>query len=406
MFWRKIVKLMPFNVLFIEASTSGGGSLTSLYSLISKLDRSKFNPIVCFFNDNHYISELKAIGVKVFLLDDPLYTNKTFVVKRKFHSILFRIQKIFPIFDIYLENIIHRKVIKRICHLIQSESINLIHLNNQPNRDFYGIVASKKSDIPCISHIHSRWRNAPLNKRRCSFINENVSIFFSAAEEVKKNWGEAGLLQDKIFTIYNGIFEPKIKSFNIYSKLNIPKSYKKIIGAVGKITNYKGQKFLLESFSVLAKTEKDVALVFVGDGDDVNILKNKCKRLGISERVFFAGYTNNALEYISSFDVLIQPSQTEVCSMVLLEAMALKTAIIATNVGGTPELIKNDFNGLLVEYENVPEMLSSIKTILSDEVLRVGFIKNGYAQYKKQFQVELFVSQVEKKYLDVLQQKK
>jgi glycosyltransferase involved in cell wall biosynthesis len=160
----------------------------------------------------------------------------------------------------------------------------------------------------------------------------------------------------------------------------LPKSenrmFEKQIIYVGRLSKEKG---ILELLSKMKELSEDVHLIIVGNGPEENNVKTASKQ----ENIHYLGYLppEQTIPLIRGSDILIQPSLIEGISTSILEAMACKTAIIATNVGGNKEIISDKNTGILVEKHS--EILESILELFSNSQLEESIIQNAFAEVQK-----------------------
>ncbi|MGB8478116.1 MAG: glycosyltransferase [Acidobacteriaceae bacterium] len=154
--------------------------------------------------------------------------------------------------------------------------------------------------------------------------------------------------------------------------LSIPKSAF-VFGSVGRLSIEKGHRFMVSAFHKLC-TEAPVGaqlyLIIVGDGKEEQPLKRQAAQLGIREQVHFAGFQGSCTEWMQMMDCLVQPSLTEGTPNTVLEALCLKLPVIASAVGGVPDLIVDGRNGLLVPAADVNQMTAAMKTMWLSPDLR------------------------------------
>lgn len=146
-------------------------------------------------------------------------------------------------------------------------------------------------------------------------------------------------------------------------------SAKKVILFVGTLSIHKGVSYLLEAFSAVAGREADAVLLIVGSGELEGQLRALAERLGVAERVVFCGrvpYTK-VPSYLSIADVFALPSIDEGLPRVVMEAMAMQVPVVATRVGGIPEIVTHGETGLLVEPANPGQLAEVIGYLLRDE---------------------------------------
>ncbi len=143
-----------------------------------------------------------------------------------------------------------------------------------------------------------------------------------------------------------------------------------VIGTVGRLEPRKGTATLLAAFAGLrAEGRHDAALVVVGDGPLRTDLGRDAERLGVATDVLFLGDRADVREVLESLDLFVLPSRTEGMSNALLEAMAMALPVVATAVGGTPEVIADGRSGLLVPADDPTAMTSALRRLLDEPAL-------------------------------------
>jgi len=122
-----------------------------------------------------------------------------------------------------------------------------------------------------------------------------------------------------------------------------------LIGTVGRLTPVKGLSYLLQSISILLRQRANVRLLIVGDGVIRKDLEAQARDLGIGENVVFLGHREDTEALLQALDIFVLPSLNEGIPMALLEAMAASRAVVASRVGGIPEIVEDGVEGILVE---------------------------------------------------------
>src|SRR3989338_7002202 len=148
---------------------------------------------------------------------------------------------------------------------------------------------------------------------------------------------------------------------------NTYKSFK--VGTITELHRIKGLDVLLTAWSKFVKNHP-AQLVIIGEGEERQNLQNMAKKLGISGRVVFKGFVNNARLLLSNFDIFCMPSRSEGMPYALLEAGVAGLPVIATSVGGIPEVIESGIYGVLVPAEDTEALLSTLILLAEDTVLR------------------------------------
>jgi glycosyltransferase involved in cell wall biosynthesis len=268
------------------------------------------------------------------------------------------------------------------------------HLTNSPN-DFAVPRYTKGKNIPLIVTYHGD------PERNMGGIIYKTGVVFYAKYILDKVLSHAdviispsgyyisesrflGKYRDKIVVIPNGI---NIEDFDIpYSKeecrdkLGLPIDENMIL-FVGILSPYKGPDVLVRAMPEISKKNRDTKLVFVGSGGMREELEKLCKKTGVEKNVKFAGFVEENLKplYYRAADVFCLPStmSTESFGIVNLEAMACGVPIVASKIGGIPDVVKDGENGLLVPPRDSGALADVIIYLLENEDIRERMGKNG-----------------------------
>ena len=143
-----------------------------------------------------------------------------------------------------------------------------------------------------------------------------------------------------------------------------------VIGSVTRFFPSKGIRYLIEAFARVHPHFPSARLVLVGQGPEEGSLRSLAQRLGVTDRVIFAGFQRRPQRYVAMFDVAAVPSVEEGFGLVALEAQALGIPVVASRAGGLPDIIAHGRSGLLVEVGDVPELTAALQRLLGDAALR------------------------------------
>ncbi len=171
---------------------------------------------------------------------------------------------------------------------------------------------------------------------------------------------------------------------------------------IGRLSPEKGMDVFLQAFSLLQSECKAVKAVIVGDGPELYNLLSLRDQLGLEGDIYFAGYSQFPGDYLKAADIVVLPSRSEGIPNVALEAMALSRPIVATAVGGTPEIVEHNFSGILVPGESPAELAAAIRSLVEDKPLRETLASNGFNSVKSSFSLERRVDTVYSLYDELL----
>lgn len=218
-------------------------------------------------------------------------------------------------------------------------------------------------------------------------------------------------LEEKIAMIHNGIdlngFYKELEPFTSEKRAQIRKGLfgikddEKIVLSIAALHPRKGLKYLLEAFAKVSQEYPKMKLVIVGEGPEKGDLEKFIKNLGIHHRAVLLGYQQNIPHILKSSDIFVLPSVKEAFGLVLLEAMAAEVPIIASRVGGIPEIIQDHENGELVEAGNSDSLAEKIKELLEHESLGEKFVSHG-TRMVKNFSAQVMAQKTQQIYDKIL----
>lgn len=347
------------NLLHIIGSVyKYGGLERKVIQLINNLDKSVFNcylvTLIRYNHDDHFVN-----------LD-------------------------IPIFSLEKQDGINFGIIPKLVKILKENNIQVIHSHNWVTL-FHAVIAAKMANIPVIIHgehgietknIEDSWRRYLVKKVLYYLCDHLIGI----SEEIKKTLiKNYRIPSKKVTVVHNGV--EIYKSNQNRNKVKIKKKYQLedyslIIGSVGRIKPVKDFMTLIRAFQIIKDKYIDSALVIVGPGNDdsnpyYKELRDLLDELNI-KTVFFTGIIENIPEVLAVFDIFINTSLSEGISNTILEAMANKIPVVASRVGGNPELIEHERSGLLFESQNEQECAKCMIKILDDPDIKSRYIKNAF----------------------------
>jgi len=211
-----------------------------------------------------------------------------------------------------------------------------------------------------------------------TMLIEKISVAYSDVVIFNSRWrirqirSRYSLPTKKFALVYNNAnvaWLPSPHEVNIAEDVMLIKSAgKKIVGFIGRINEYgNGIDVLLYAFKLLKTKFENVHLFIIGDGKDLNRVRNKVRYLKLEDSVSLVGYISDVSRYLKGFDILVQPARYQCCPNVVLEAFRFNIPVIVSNVGGMPELV-ND-SDLIFESENFSSLANKMFKLLTDKQL-------------------------------------
>jgi glycosyltransferase involved in cell wall biosynthesis len=220
--------------------------------------------------------------------------------------------------------------------------------------------------------------------------------FIFVSDLVRKKWLKFSKIDAaKSFYIPNCVWEKRVEEISQNSKSNVKK---KLFGnddqfiaiCTGEVKYRKGQDLIIENLKLICNLIPNFKLLLLGRQNQtfVKELKSSLKKMNLEKRVEFIPHQPNAIEYIYAADVLLQPSRSEALPRTILEAMALKTPIVASDVDGIPELVEDNTSAILFTLSNIDKMIKGIHTIFSNDSFRNQITEKAYKRYWDNFSRE------------------
>jgi len=267
----------------------------------------------------------------------------------------------------------------------------IVHI--QGKDDFIaGTIAAKSygarviwSDYADLKHIWKNvtiWYKNPIGKMvlwASRFTDEVIVVSKEDLRLITANIPSHKILK-KMSVVYYGAFDNKMKSSKSSDDVTFI--------STSRLVTDKGVGELIDAFQELRKVHNTAQLLLVGDGPEREKFENKAKTIpGIT----FTGLVVNPIEYLAKSDVFVLPTYHEGFSIALVEACMQGLPIIATRIGGNVEIIKDDYNGVLIPKEDVKSLFEAMKLLFEDSKLRKSFGENARSVYEEEFDFKLII---------------
>ena len=369
------------NILQIVDGFRLGGAETKLLELVEKLDKGRYNVIVCgLLESGALLEKFRDTGCKV-------------VVFHRKHR-----------FDV--------SIIPRLIKLIKQERIHIVQ-TTLFYADFLGTITAKLAGVPVsvswetISHFHSFYK---LKHRGWAYrlAMTLADRIIAVSDDVKNSIVQLRKIKPaKIVTIPYGVDMSRFKkNSKLKKRMELGFNEKEIIvGVIARLEHVKGHIYLIEALPQIKKLHQNVKCVFVGDGDARETLAERCEQLGLMSDVKFLGFRHDVADILQTFDVFVLPSLSEGLPNAILEAMASSVPVVATDVGGIPEIITNGWNGKLVPARDSAALAMTIGEILSNPDQARILASNAYNFVKEKYSLSHQIEQFDRIYVQLLRKK-
>ena len=263
-------------------------------------------------------------------------------------------------------------------------------INAQSSYDRYTAIFSKLRYNLKVEIVHTRRQN-PLSAGgwlQKWFYVKNTAGIVVISEGLKTIFAEKGYPKNHLKVIHNGIPAERLTQWNEETVEKFRKQLKIKAGekVIGCVSRFKEQPQIIEAVAQL--NDPNIKLVFAGI--EQNQLEPYVEQFGLKNEVICLGDVSGkeVLNLYRLFDINILASTMDGFGLVLIEAMAMKCPVIATNFGGIADVVQNGYNGFLFENGNITELSSKIKELLTNQATRDKFIENGLTTAFETFSME------------------
>jgi glycosyltransferase involved in cell wall biosynthesis len=178
-----------------------------------------------------------------------------------------------------------------------------------------------------------------------------------------------------------------------------------VVGWIGRMTAVKRTDVVLRGFRRLKDEGIDAALCMVGDGPDRGSVEELARELGIMRECLFPGYQEDVGRFVSAFDVFVLPSGNEGTPVTAIEALASGCPVVATRVGGVPDVVTDGVDGFLVAPAAVDELAARLAELARDSGLRARMGGAGQERMRTRYAVDRLIDDIDRLYRDLLEQK-
>jgi len=364
-------------VLQVIYSLQMGGSERMASTIVSGLDRTRFRPLVCGLNGSGPLADqfLKE-GISCFILNrrDGL--------------------------DLLLP--------RRLYRLLRDERVDVIQTHHL-GQFLYALLPARLLGLPIIYTEHSY--HAFVASRRLQWLARRILPLawrvVAVGEDVRRYLrDEIGVPPERLEIIHQGVSVPDEKpeeTAALKESLGLDVNGGPVIGHVARLTAVKDQESLLRAFSQVHQSRPDARLVIVGDGELRDRLVALSAELGLEGSVRFLGFRPDVERILPVFDLVVLPSITEGLPVSLLEAMAAGRPVVATAVGGIPDLLRNGSAGVLVPPRSPEALSAAILNLISDPSLGAAKACVARREIETRFSLKTMVERYESLYFDAVE---
>jgi glycosyltransferase involved in cell wall biosynthesis len=356
-------------VVELLATGTNGGAQEHVYSLVSRMDPANYDIRIVSLSHGSSVRRLEKAGFDVSVIDEP---NDRIAV-----------QKLAALLAEMEPEVMHN-------HMYRAEVVGTRAAL------MLGELGCRRPAI--ISTVHSSRVRCVDDRVALRQLTPLMDRLIVVSRAIERKITEEGRVGAPISLIYNGVdlqrYNHQQPCCTLHEEYSIPES-SPIVGVVARLEAEKGHRVLLDAWPAVLAEHPDAWLLIVGEGSERNSLEAQAAGLGIADHVVFTGRREDVPAVTAALDIAVLPSYREAQGLSVLEAMALSRPVIASNVGGIPEMIEDGVTGLLVPPGSPDALAGAINLLLSDHPRADMVAKRGHDLVHDRFCIELMASQIE-----------
>lgn len=365
-------------VLHLIASHKIGGAERLLITFAQAVDLTRFNVVLgIFVRPDHENDLLWREAKKLNIPLEPVVIRSAFDLNQ--------------LHDIYA--------------VVKKHKPHVIHAHGYKT-NIMAFIFAAIFDIRGISTVHGGLHAERFITRFLYRINlwclQSFDRIIAVSDGVKTGLERHGIAADRITVIRN---VPSVSCIPIGAKgavrneLAIPPQAK-LVGFIGRLEKVKGgAEFVLSALSAL-ETRQDLYFAVIGEGTQRGVLEAMVARSAFASHFRFCGFLSDPAPLFSALDLYVLSSLDEGIPLTVLEAMSLGIPVVATSVGGVPEVITDSINGILVPSGDISALASAITRIFADNALRTGIIRKAKEEVDLKYNVGQWIAQIQDLYAE------
>jgi glycosyltransferase involved in cell wall biosynthesis len=374
-----------YKIVYLIDGLSMGGAERLMVPILKHLRRTDFDAYVCALQSkdgNPMADEIRALGIPVDCLN--------------------------------IKHLRDLDALPRLIQYLKGIGADLVHTQLEV-ANILGNISAKILHLPSVCTIHVM---PALNVKTKTKLHQKVEWFslrhfcdrvISVSDEAGQyHLDISGAPSNQVITVYNGIdlsnfmgMDRERERINVRAEFGIPADANLLV-TVAVLRPQKGIQFMIQALPAILASSPNTYYLIVGAGSHQNSLVGEVNKVGVSDRVIFTGMRKDVARLLMAGDVFVLPTLTEALPTVLAEAMAAKLPIIASRVGGIPEMVTDGQNGCLLEPEDLDGLATACIHLLANPEKRAAMGAAGWKIVNQKFNIERQVDQLKELYLDQL----
>jgi glycosyltransferase involved in cell wall biosynthesis len=284
--------------------------------------------------------------------------------------------------------------------LLRRERIDVVHAHKFGS-NVWGTLVGRLARVPVIvAHEHT-WSFEGQPVRRFldrELIGRGSTVFVAVSEEDRRRMIEVeGVKPEKLLFVPNGIEPRSPRGSDVRAELGIPVDAP-LIGAVGVLRPQKALDVLVRAVAPLVREHTDLRVLIVGEGPERQALTDLIAGEGVGDRVLLTGFRDDIPDVLGALDVAVSSSAFEGSPLAMMEFMEAARPIVATSVGGVPDLIDDGVHGRLVRAGDLEGLREALREMLNDREAARRMGERAQERRRREFDLEVVVRRFEALY--------
>lgn len=299
----------------------------------------------------------------------------------------------------------------RIERLVKLLKIDIVH-THETLSNVHGIVAARRAGVRAVATIHGWIENSFMDRVRVWMDKKLMRRFdktIVVSEAMRRQVIQEGVPAERVAMLHNCIVSSKYRpdgSRGHIERLVGRRLERPIFGSVGRLSPEKGHKDFITAAAMVVSRGQRATFVLAGDGPERQALERMAAEMGIAESVHFLGHQADIGALYNDLDAMVLPSYTEGLPNVVLESLLMETPVIATDVGGTAEIVHHRDTGVLVEKQMPEEIAGAMVEFMESPATFLEMARAGRAHVLEEFNFAARTRRLERIYSEVMRRPK
>jgi len=359
-------------VVELLATGTSGGAQEHVVNLVTRIDPSRYDVSVAALSAGSTVRKLERMGIPVCVIDDPDDAGA--------------VQAVAGHMAANGADIVHN-------HMYRAEIVG--------TRAAMSLASVGRKRPAVVSTVHSSRVRSDADRETVRALTSQMDRLIAVSRAIEAKLEDEGRTAAPVSLIYNGVelgqYDHQEPCCTLRDEYGM-EAGSRLVGVVARLEPEKGHPTLLEAWPAVLRAVPDAYLLVVGEGTRRDALEAQARAFRIAHRVVFTGRRDDVPAVTAALDVAVLPSYREAQGMTILEALALSRPVVASNVGGIPEMIENGITGILVPPRDAEALSTAIVRLLTDHPFADTLARAGHDMVHERFCVERMVQSIEAVY--------